>query len=477
MALPTLDSVFASAADLPRRQMLAQWLVNIQYSGSVADYATLPEYYLWAKIAVAAGAPRGEADYISLPKNYAWSDIYNAVAGLIPPSSVLVSGAGSGVVNGIYTETGENNGKKYYNQSGFSVIDQLAISWSGVEWIIHDDIGDGFYASTDDVEFPWQVTSWAATNGEEPTPTVAEIPQPSPNHTDWSEKQALGHIAAAYRADTANPANLATYIDWPWRYQVASIITNTATDSDAQAFITTSGATDKEGIDQFVKGVKNLGLYNSMVCWPLRSTQNAGTGTTAYSLGGLGTFNGTLVNGPTWGVDGLTNSATGGVRATVPFTTTHSGLVVYNQSSTSGSQTPIMFGDATDGTASERRTNFRTDTNWFAWNGSTYINHPFGPSSLNSFRMAGYGIISASTLLGYNNGATTTISSSTANISGGTPNANVGLMAAISTFTNAQNMVGVMAFGAAFDVQLSLGQHSDFYTLYRATLGKGLDLP
>jgi hypothetical protein len=42
-----------------------------------------------------------------------------------------------------------------------------------------------------------------------------------------------------------------------------------------------------------------------MVCWPLRSSQNAGTGTTAYSLGGLGTFNGTLVNGPTWGADGL----------------------------------------------------------------------------------------------------------------------------------------------------------------------------
>jgi hypothetical protein len=54
-----------------------------------------------------------------------------------------------------------------------------------------------------------------------------------------------------------------------------------------------------------VRGVKDLGLWESMVCWPLRSEQNAGTGTTAYSLGGLGTFNGTLTNGPTWGVDGL----------------------------------------------------------------------------------------------------------------------------------------------------------------------------
>jgi hypothetical protein len=128
MALPTLNATFASAADQPRRYMLAQWLVNELGSGSVADYVTLPERYLWAKIAVAAGAPKDEAAYIGLPKQYAWKAIYDAVSG---------SSLGT---------------------------------------------------------------------------------------TDWSEKQALGHIAATYRGDTGNPANLATYIDWPWRYQVASII-------------------------------------------------------------------------------------------------------------------------------------------------------------------------------------------------------------------------------------------------------------
>ena len=77
-------------------------------------------------------------------------------------------------------------------------------------------------------------------------------------------------------------------------------------DQDALVFCRTSGATDRKAISEFVRGVKNLGLWDSMVCWPLRSTQNAGTGTTAYSLGGLGTFNGTLVNGPTWGTNGIT---------------------------------------------------------------------------------------------------------------------------------------------------------------------------
>jgi hypothetical protein len=129
MALPVLDATFASSADLPRRQMLAKWLVEDLGSGSIADYYDLPERYLWAKIAVAAGAPLLEADYISLPKNYVWKAIYDAVSG-----------------------------------SSLGTI-------------------------------------------------------------DWTEKQALGHIAAAYRGDTGTPENLATYIDWPWRYQVASIIT------------------------------------------------------------------------------------------------------------------------------------------------------------------------------------------------------------------------------------------------------------
>jgi hypothetical protein len=79
-------------------------------------------------------------------------------------------------------------------------------------------------------------------------------------------------------------------------------------DGDASAYFTRAGVTDataKAQINEFVKGVKALGLWNNMVSWPLRSAQNAGTGTTAYSLGGLGTYNGTLTNGPTWGANGV----------------------------------------------------------------------------------------------------------------------------------------------------------------------------
>ena len=221
MALPTLDAVFASAADQPRRMMLAQWLA-------------------------------GEKE---------------EVAG---SSSVLVSGAGTETSNGTYTLDGQESGKNRY------IFGDNYIYWTGEEWLIYDDASSDFsYASSDDTEFPWQAT-FITTNGEDPTPAVTEIPATNPianyitlperylwakiavaagapkdeafyinapkqyawkdiynavsgsslGTIDWSEKQALGHIAAAYRGDTANPANLATYINWPWRYQVASIITS-----------------------------------------------------------------------------------------------------------------------------------------------------------------------------------------------------------------------------------------------------------
>jgi hypothetical protein len=76
-------------------------------------------------------------------------------------------------------------------------------------------------------------------------------------------------------------------------------------DADATAFAAASGATDVSNLSAFVKGVKELGLWSNMVCWPLRSSQNAGTGTTAYSLGGLTGSNGSFENSPTWTPSGV----------------------------------------------------------------------------------------------------------------------------------------------------------------------------
>lgn len=115
-----------------------------------------------------------------------------------------------------------------------------------------------------------------------------------------------------------------------------NLIIRDSLDKDALSFCSASGATDRLALSSFVRGVKSLGLWNSMVCWPLRSSQNAGFGDTVYSLGGLGTFNGTRVNAPAWGVDGIDINAANSNSITVnpsplsDFANGHSWFVVLN---------------------------------------------------------------------------------------------------------------------------------------------------
>jgi hypothetical protein len=69
-------------------------------------------------------------------------------------------------------------------------------------------------------------------------------------------------------------------------------------DGNAAAYFSTAGITDaaaKTQIDGFVKGIKSLNLWNTSVFWPMRLNQNASSGTTEYSLGGYGTYNGSLL--------------------------------------------------------------------------------------------------------------------------------------------------------------------------------------
>ena len=82
-------------------------------------------------------------------------------------------------------------------------------------------------------------------------------------------------------------------------------------DVDGDAYLTRAGVTDPVGrceVLWFTRGMKALDLWRSTVCWPMRNYQNVGSGATVYSLGGLGIFNGTAVNSPTWGSNGFTFS-------------------------------------------------------------------------------------------------------------------------------------------------------------------------
>jgi len=100
-------------------------------------------------------------------------------------------------------------------------------------------------------------------------------------------------------------------------------------DRDADSYFQRATVRDAIGrfeVCLFVRGMKTLGLWQNMVSWPMRSYQNAGTGSTVYSLGGLGTFDGTLFNAVTWGTDGMTDFGfNGAANITLPTISLTSG--------------------------------------------------------------------------------------------------------------------------------------------------------
>ena len=114
---------------------------------------------------------------------------------------------------------------------------------------------------------------------------------------------------------------------------------------DVQGYLNTcniTSATPRKQIRDFSAGVNDLGLWNSMVCWPLRSAQNAATGNTMFSLGGLGTFNATMFNNPTRGADGINTVATNAYIGSIGLTITHALLI--SKSGTSSINTSFNGG-------------------------------------------------------------------------------------------------------------------------------------
>jgi hypothetical protein len=242
-------------------------------------------------------------------------------------------------------------------------------------------------------------------------------------------------------------------------------------DNDARTFINTSGAADRAAINHFVKGIKRLGLWSSMVCWPLRSAQNAGTGSTAYSLGGLGTYNGTLVNGPTWGVDGVDFSA-----ATSQTKTDALGLPTFPMSS-------IVVGRRVSGSGGAQWEYIGVTTN------RSIAKRPYQNNS------AGISIVGAGYIMLVDVGAqaltddfeaVTAIVPSATNsaaeffINTTKPAQTAGATAwgAGASSSGSLQMTGDLVFRSSFHATFTTAiNNAAFYSLYKSTLGQGLGLP
>jgi hypothetical protein len=230
-------------------------------------------------------------------------------------------------------------------------------------------------------------------------------------------------------------------------------------------------ATGQQQINDFVVGVKNLGLYNNMVAWPLRSTQNAGTGVTAYSIGGLGTYDGTLTNGPTWGTGGVTFDGTNDYIQTA-FTGSLSEFTIFSAATPSTStirRSELMKSDAVPGREFIFRAYDSGNTSAFIFNpGTVSIT---GPAYQTTIRSYFFRASSSVNKLRRNNETDGT-----------------GITGVLTTGSNPVT-IGARSDGAAdyfigtihapilFNKALTDSETSSMYTLYSTTLGSGLGLP
>ena len=275
------------------------------------------------------------------------------------------------------------------------------------------------------------------------------------------------------------------------RKHLAMTITPNKWELDVQGYLNVCNITDatpRKQIRDFSAGVNDLGLWNSMVCWPLRSSQNYGSGATAFSLGGLGTFNGTLINGPTWEADGIT-FANSTHHINVP-----SAVGLFNNQSAGWSVTAAIDSDrtggdsthialtATVGTGAGGRVTIATrngGSNQFVAGGRRLDADTFAPSVSTSTSAwthlecrsdwgAGNAQLvvngTAQTSAAYSSGAGNTSATDSQTVMIGNGPAGAGLP-------------GTISFALMCRTLPSLDDTERFRDLYKSTLGTGLGLP
>jgi hypothetical protein len=222
-------------------------------------------------------------------------------------------------------------------------------------------------------------------------------------------------------------------------------------------------------INKFVVGIKKLGLWNSMVCWPMRSIHNAGTGSTVYSLGGLGVYNGAMVNSPTWRTDGIVTSSS------------------LSQTITTNTNSTLILNRGSLGHVVKPTSNFVNAyyNRWFpsAWNfigftggglfrptlqdGTTGGSQEVSLNSPNnglSFESKLFSWDSSQVIANLNLTQTTTVNQTRIPVFNSTSH--------ILSEGNATN-----SFGIVFNTSLTRDFYLLYYTLYKRTLGIGLNLP
>lgn len=257
--------------------------------------------------------------------------------------------------------------------------------------------------------------------------------------------------------------------------RIGGLSISPAFDADALAYFATAGITNadsKKAINSFVVGMKGLGYWSNMRCWLLRSSQNAGTGTTAYSLGGLSAANGTLANGPTWGTDGITFDGSDDVinlpNGTLGTGNTATSILAFLQPT--GASLGVVIGSGVVLNASSNYYHLKARGS----GGDDFATMAFTDSSIAAGDTTFKSLFQGNTTLGFKgkNGGTVTSFSLLNALNKQGDNTSIGYFA-----PSPQPFAGTISAIVVISATPSTQLNSDVYSLYKTTLGTGLGLP
>jgi hypothetical protein len=241
---------------------------------------------------------------------------------------------------------------------------------------------------------------------------------------------------------------------------------------------------DAVDIDNFVIGLKDLGLWHNSVIWMMRNLYNVGAGTVVLSFGGSSNnnYDGTMATGASWGLNGISFDplvATAAVNYSPSIIeivrNDHSCISVVNKH---GQDNACIF-ESRAGGATGYYSSFSSNDNTLSQlfiasitrNSVIYFSSNRGGTVPTGFTFVG-GTVTLTSQSGYKNGALIATES------------NLGIRNAIGSPSlnrtgNGNIRVGTFTvpFVVIFNTPLSTAQHASLYLLAKATIGKTLGLP
>ena len=242
---------------------------------------------------------------------------------------------------------------------------------------------------------------------------------------------------------------------------------------------------DVADIDNFIKGLKQFNLWQSVVCWPIRSIHNIGSGSSILCFGGyrhVESFDGVSVNSPTWDLNGITfsnpttNSSIQRIDINTKIPRTRINSFVFGCGSISTITNYNRYTDLQDGTANGynpllQHGGGRVDGCSFLMPNKTISSSPQVTITTASIVLNAFNTFCGSkqgnTIRATINGSIT----NTANAASGfsQPTTNNGTICAYYN--------GTISFVCLGSFDMSLDQVQTFNKLYKTTIGKGLGLP